>query len=257
MPVTSYSTTPGNNNSAPPNGAPEGWAPADVNNTIRQIMTDIAVEAQVNAVKVLASVAGTNTITGSLTPDLTAYSAGMQVVFTPANTNTAAATLNIDSLGALDVQKFNGQALTASDLVAGIPALLVLDSGADDWILVNPQTADSAALHAANVPGFRGIPNNAQTGNYTTVAGDNGKTLVHASGAGSGDTYTIDNSVYNNGAVITFINRDSNSITIAISGGTLTLAGTTSTGSRTLAQNGIATAILTADGWLISGTGLA
>src|SRR5688500_1175348 len=111
MPVTSYSTTPASNNGSPPNGAPEGWAPSDVNNTIRQIMTDIAVEAQVNAVKVLASVAGTNTITGSLAPDLTAYSAGMIVVLTPAGNNTGATTLNIDSLGALDVQKYDGEAL--------------------------------------------------------------------------------------------------------------------------------------------------
>jgi ethanolamine ammonia-lyase small subunit len=95
MPVTSYSTTAANNNSAAPNGAPEGWAPSAVNDTIRQIMTDIAVEAQTNAVKVLASVAGTDTVTGSLTPDLTAYSAGMIVILTPANNNTGAATLSI------------------------------------------------------------------------------------------------------------------------------------------------------------------
>lgn len=141
MPVTSYSTTAANNNSAAPNGAPEGMAASAVNDTIRQIMTDIAVEAQKNAVKVLASVAGTNTITGSMTPDLTAYSAGMLVVFTPANTNTGAVTLNIDSLGALDVFKPDGSALVAGELVAGIPALLVLDSGADDFILVAPAGA--------------------------------------------------------------------------------------------------------------------
>lgn len=140
MPVTSYSTTPANNNGSPPDGAPEGWAPSDVNNTIRQIMADIAVEAQKNAVKVLASVAGTNTITGSMSPALAAYSAGMIVVLTPANNNTGATTLNINSLGALDVQKYDGDALVSGDLVAGIPALLVLDTGADDWILLNPQS---------------------------------------------------------------------------------------------------------------------
>lgn len=140
--VTSYSTTPSNNNSAPPNGAPEAMAPSAVNDVIRQVMTDIAVEAQKNQVKVLASVAGTNTITGTMTPDLTGYSAGMMAVFTPAATNTGATTLNVDTLGALDVQKYDGDALIAGDLVVGVPALLVLDSGADDWILVNPQTAD-------------------------------------------------------------------------------------------------------------------
>lgn len=41
MPISSYSTIPGNNNAAPPNGAPEGMAAGQVNNVIRQIMADI------------------------------------------------------------------------------------------------------------------------------------------------------------------------------------------------------------------------
>jgi hypothetical protein len=40
MPISNWSTTPGNNNSAPPNGAPEGWASNMVNDTIRQQMAD-------------------------------------------------------------------------------------------------------------------------------------------------------------------------------------------------------------------------
>lgn len=97
-------------------------------------------QVQTNALNTLGSVAGTNTITGTLTPSLTAYTAGMQVVLTPANTITGATTLNINSVGALDVLKQDGQPLIGGDLVAGIPAQLVLDSGADDWILLNPQT---------------------------------------------------------------------------------------------------------------------
>lgn len=94
---------------------------------------------RVNELFELTSVAGTNTITGTMTPDLTAYSYPLVVIFTPANTNTGATTLNIDSLGALDIVKANNAALIAGDLVAGIPALLVLDSGADDFMLMNPQ----------------------------------------------------------------------------------------------------------------------
>lgn len=41
MALIDYSTTPANNNSAPPNGAPEGMAAASVNDTMRQIMADI------------------------------------------------------------------------------------------------------------------------------------------------------------------------------------------------------------------------
>ena len=41
MALKDYSTTPANNNAAPPNGAPEGIAAAAVNDTIRQIMADV------------------------------------------------------------------------------------------------------------------------------------------------------------------------------------------------------------------------
>lgn len=141
--VTNYSTTPANNNGSPPNGAPEGMAPGAVNDTIRQIMADIALEAQRNRVKVLNSVSGTNTITGVLAPSLTAYSTGMLVVFTPAGANTGATTLNVNSLGARSIVKRNGTALIANDLVAGIPALVV--TSGTQFVLLNPLTDMSAA----------------------------------------------------------------------------------------------------------------
>lgn len=250
MPVTAYSTTPANNNGSPPNGAPEGWAPSTINDTIRTIMADIAVEAQVNAVKVLGSIAGTaNAITAAMSPALAAYSAGMLVVLTPASANTAGATLSIDSLTALDVFRYGGEALQAGDLAAGTPAYLLLDSGADDFYLLNPQNT-----------GFRNLPQNTQSANYTCVLADSGKMIYHPSGGGAGDTFTIPANAsvaYPNGTVLTFINRDSNDLSIAITTDSMFLAGTTTTGTRTLAQNGIATAVKTASTiWLISGTGL-
>lgn len=108
--------------------------------------------------------------------------------------------------------------------------------------------------------GFRGVPQNAQSGNYTLVAADAGKHIYHASGAGSGDTYTIpaNGSVaYPVGTTITFANLDSNAVSIAITTDTLYLAGTGTTGTRSLAQYGVATALkTTSTTWVISGTGL-
>lgn len=108
--------------------------------------------------------------------------------------------------------------------------------------------------------GFREVPQNSQSVNYTCVLADSGKHILHPNGGGAGDTFTIPANAsvaYAIGTVITFVNADSNAVTIAITTDILTLAGTTSTGSRTLAQNGIATAIkVTATSWLISGTGL-
>lgn len=44
MPIKNWSTTPANNNSASPNGAPEGMAPSAVNDVIRQQMADHATQ---------------------------------------------------------------------------------------------------------------------------------------------------------------------------------------------------------------------
>lgn len=169
MPVTAYSTTAANNNGAVPNGAPEGMAPSGVNDVIRQLMADIAVEAQTNNVKVLKSVAGTNTITADMDPELAAYVAGMIVVFTPAATNTGAVTIAIDGLTALDIQKGSGSALTAGDLVIGVPALLVLDSGADDFILMNPQNSGTNGSFTGTLTGMSGSTTG--TINYTVADG--------------------------------------------------------------------------------------
>jgi hypothetical protein len=112
----------------------------------------------------------------------------------------------------------------------------------------------------ATLAGFRGIPQNAQAGNYTLVAADAGKHIFHASGDGSGDTYTIPANAsvaFPVGTTVTFANLDSNAVSIAITTDTMYLASTGTTGSRTLAQYGVATALkLTSTAWVISGPGL-
>lgn len=112
----------------------------------------------------------------------------------------------------------------------------------------------------ADAAGFRGIPQNSQSGNYTLVAADAGKHICHESGAGAGDTYTIPANAsvaFEIGTAVTFINLDTESVSIAINSDTLYLAGDGSTGTRTLAQWGVATAIkVSATSWMISGSGL-
>lgn len=115
-------------------------------------------QVQDNAFNVLSSVAGTNSITGSLTPQITAYSAGMLIAFTPANTNTGATTISISGLTALDIFKEDGDALAAGDLVVGVPAFLILDSGADDFYLLNPQTFATLTVSGnATIGGTLGV----------------------------------------------------------------------------------------------------
>lgn len=108
--------------------------------------------------------------------------------------------------------------------------------------------------------GFRGIPQNSQSAAYTTVAADAGKHIHHPSTDANARTFTIDSNAnvpYPIGTAITFTNRTSNVVTIAITSDTMYLAGTTMTGSRSLAENGMATALkVNTTTWIISGAGL-
>jgi hypothetical protein len=104
------------------------------------------------------------------------------------------------------------------------------------------------------------IVQNAQTGNYTLVLADASAHIYHASGGTSGITYTIPANAsvaFPTGTVVSFVNQHATAISIAITTDTMTLAGTTTTGTRTLAQNGIATALkVSSTTWLIYGVGL-
>ena len=75
----------------------------------------------------LGSVAGTNTITALAGATLTAYAEGNAFWLTPANTNTAATTLNVDGLGAKAIVSRANAALAGGELVAGTRYLLVYD----------------------------------------------------------------------------------------------------------------------------------
>lgn len=111
-----------------------------------------------------------------------------------------------------------------------------------------------------NGVGFKNIPQNSQSAAYTTVLGDAGKHILHPSTDANARTFTIDsnaNVAYPIGTAITFINMTSQVVTIAITTDTMYLAGTGTTGSRSLAQYGVATAIkIDSTHWIISGTGL-
>ena len=67
----------------------------------------------------LSSVSGTDTITATCAPAITAYAAGQFFTFVSAGANTGAVTLNINSLGAKAVTKEGATALAAGDIAAG------------------------------------------------------------------------------------------------------------------------------------------
>jgi hypothetical protein len=109
--------------------------------------------------------------------------------------------------------------------------------------------------------GFRTVPQNSQSASYTLVLGDSGKSIYHPSADTTARTWTIPSNAsvaFPVGTAVAFINDTSAGvITLAITSDTLVLAGAGTTGSRTLAANGMATAIkMTSTRWMISGSGL-
>jgi hypothetical protein len=122
-------------------------------------------------------------------------------------------------------------------------------------------TGLSLASGTLSVSGNGPITWNSQSGNYTAVSGDANNGILHPSGAGSGDTFTIpaNSSVaYAAGTCLHFANMDTtNNVSIAITTDTMYLAGAGSTGTRLLAPYGIATATkIDSTTWMISGIGV-
>ena len=112
--------------------------------------------------------------------------------------------------------------------------------------------------------GFKNLPQNSQSANYTLVLADAGKHIFHPAADNNARTFTIpaaSSVAFPIGTAITFINMAAAACTIAITSDVMNLSSAGTTGSRTLAQYGSATAIkvagLSSSGiWLISGSGL-
>lgn len=135
--------------------------------------------------------------------------------------------------------------------------------------LVTPALGTPASGVASNMTvdgtdsvGFRNIPViKPGANNYGLVLTDNGKAILHESSDAVARTYTIPANgtvAYPIGTALTFVNRSSVALSITITTDTMYLANTTSTTvPRSLAQNGIATAVkVESTVWIISGNGL-
>jgi len=167
-------------------------------------------------------------------------------------TVTAATGVTLPTTGTLATlagsETFTNKTLTSPTLTT--PALGTPASG----------ILSSCTVDGTNEVGFKNIPQNSQSAAYTLVLADAGKHIFHPSTDANARTYTIpaNSSVaYPIGTAITFINMTSQVVTIAITTDTMYLSSAGTTGSRSLAQYGSATAIkMTSTTWLISGSGL-
>lgn len=137
----------------------------------------------------------------------------------------------------------SGTAATARiDCIAGATALQIMD--------------EAGLVQDA---GYRGVPQNSQAGNYAIVLADRGKSLYKPSGAASTMTIPANASVaFPIGTTLTFVNDSAaGGLLVAITTDVLAFSPSGATGTRTIAQFGMATAIkVTATRWIISGSGI-
>lgn len=112
---------------------------------------------------------------------------------------------------------------------------------------------DEIDLVLADVAAAKTIPQNAKTSAYTLAIGDVGKHISITTGG-----VTVPSGVFAAGDIVSIYNNSSSNQTITQGGSvTLRLAGTATTGNRTLAQRGIATVLCIASNeFVISGAGL-
>ena len=126
----------------------EGQLPGSVNNSSRAMMAALAsLLKDLNGTLTSGGSANAQTVTANV--GFTSLASGRLVSFKAGNTNTGAATLNVNALGAKDIKVFNPLA-GEEDVGAGqirqnghylFQYDSALDGGTGAWVLLNPSPA--------------------------------------------------------------------------------------------------------------------
>jgi hypothetical protein len=249
MAYTKYSLTPADNNTAPPNGAPEGMLPSAVNDTMRDMMSQIRDAGDgirdgtytMTAAKITGG-----TITGVALTGNTFTSpviSGGSINNTPIGATTAS-TGAFSTLSATGATTFSGATVISGSLTANTFS----SSGAT--ITGGTITVASSSDTLGNL---RNIPINSKTTGYTLLVTDNGQCISITTGG-----VTVPNSVFSAGQTVAIFNNSASNQTITQGAGvTMYLGGTATTGNRTLAGYGLVTILfITSSTVVITGAGV-
>jgi hypothetical protein len=165
--------------------------------------------------------------------------------------NAATATSATNVTGTVAIANGGTGATTAANARTNLGAAA---SGANSDITALNQSVTIAASGtiAANSLGYRGLPQETKTAAYTLALDDAGK---HISITTGGVTIPANSSVaFPIGTTIVVYNDSASAQNIAITTDTLRQAGTANTGSRTLAQYGLATLVkVKSTEWVVTG----
>ena len=155
--IKDYSVTADDNDSASPNGMPEGMAPSGVNNSWRESFARVKRWYEdVSAAK--TTTGSSNAYVLAAARVVTAYAAGDSYMIKANHTCTSAgSTLNIDSVGAKSIVTPAGAALGAGDITSGGIYIVAYEASADKFMLlaggstfsgdITAKTSDGAILN--------------------------------------------------------------------------------------------------------------
>lgn len=132
----------------------------------------------------------------------------------------------------------------------------ITTSGTNESLILSPNGSGTVSVTSAfsdSAGNIRDLVNSDKTTAYVLVAGDNGKLINITTGG-----VTVNENIFSAGNNVSIYNNSSSAQTITQGANvTMYLAGTATTGNRTLSQRGVATVIcVAANTFVISGAGL-
>lgn len=208
-----------------------------------------------------SAIAGTTTLSSDADVTLTTTTLAANqareavILWTAGGTVTRYITAPAQSKTYIVINKTSG---TQSIVIRGVGPTTGITVPAGRSAIVAWNGVDFVAANSSvngNATGYLEVVQNAQDAGYVLVLGDAGK-QIYFNTAGAFTIPSNASVAFPIGTAVTFVNMVASS-TIAINSDTLYLAGTGLTGTRTLAQYGLATALkMTATTWIISGSGL-
>jgi hypothetical protein len=184
--TTDWSETAASNNTATPNGWPEGQSAASVNNCARELMS--AIKIFWNRTRATVSSTGSDpnyVLTYGTAPP--ALVNGMRFAFLASFANAGTApTVNVNSLGAITIKKHGAAgltAMTAGDIQIGHHVEVEYDSAASCMVIISPIPSATSSFtggalssqlneaKGADIASASTCPIGAATGNYINITG--------------------------------------------------------------------------------------
>jgi hypothetical protein len=204
--ISEYSSTPGDNTDIGGINIAEGMAPSDVNNAMREQMSQLK--------EFLDGSSGDTITTAKIVATTAEILSGVNV------TGTATFNSAVIMSSSLNVTNTATMGVITSSIISG--------------------SANTLTVDGTNAVGFRNIPQSgsAKTTSYTLATGDIGKLIE----VGSGGSITVPDATFSVGDVISIFNNTSSAVTITCTITTAYVAGADSDEATVdLATRGICT----------------